>query len=128
MITLVNVRDWLAALLTGTIVQAGFIDATLDTCIGVYQRETGKWNQAIGAASTYQQFDGKLLIHWGKDVRDCETKAATVFSLLLANRKSTISTHKLVDIRLDRAPINIGRDERGVFESIVTFTIIYETE
>lgn len=126
MLTISNVRDWLASLLPGTNLYAGSIDANQNQCIGVYQRE-GTWNQAIGAPSTYQQINIKLLVHWGTSILDCETKSSALFDLLLANRKSTINNQPLIDIQV-RPPTNIGRDDRGVFEAIVICTIIYETE
>lgn len=125
MLTVSNIRDWLAALLPGDLVYAGFIDANQTHCIGVYQRDAGDWVQAIGEDSTYQRFECKLLIHWGADIRDCEAKAEAVFNLLKANRKSTISTHQLAGIRLARPPIDVGRDANGIFESIVLCTIMY---
>ena len=125
MLTTSNIRDWLASLLPTDRIYAGSIDANQAQCIGVYQRDTGKWNQAIGAASTYQKFEGKLLIHWGQDIRICETKAAAVFQLLANNRKTTIATHPLADITLARPPIDVGRDSSGIWESVITFTVIY---
>lgn len=126
MLSLSNVRDWLSSLLPGTTIYAGFIDANQNQCIGVSQRD-GSWNQAIGAPSTYQQINIKLLVHWGTDIRSCEKKAAAVFDALLANRKSTINNLPLIDVKV-QPPNSIGRDERGIFESIVLSTIIYETE
>lgn len=131
MLTVNSVRDWLAAKLPTTTISAGFIDANLVQCLGVYQRDAGGWNQAIGAPSTYQSFYGKILVHWSKDVRDCTAKAAAVFALLRlqANRKSTIDGHTLVDIRMERSPVSLGRDANGIWEAVVIFTIIYkETE
>lgn len=124
MLAITNVRDWLSSLLPGTTIYAGSIDANQNQCIGVYQRD-GVWNQAIGAPSTYQQINIKLLVHWGTGISDCETRAAALFETLLANRKSTINNQPLIDIQV-KPPINIGRDDRGVFESIVLCTIIYE--
>lgn len=128
MLTVNSVRDWLATKLPTTTISAGFVDANLVQCLGVYQRDTGGWNQAIGAPSTYQSFYGKILVHWGKDVRDCTTKASAVFDILRlqANRKSTINGHALVDIRMERPPIPLGRDANGIWEAVVIYTIIYE--
>ena len=126
--TLSSIGDWLAGLMPGTAIYTGSIDANKTQCIGVYQRpDPANWNQAIGAPSTYQQTEVKFLVHWGTGIRDCETKALDLFNLLLANRTSTINNRKLINI-LTRAPVNIGRDEKGVFESIVICTIFYETE
>jgi hypothetical protein len=128
MLTVNNVRDWLATLLPTDTIYAGFIDAKTEQCLGVYQRDTGGWNQAIGAPSTYQRFYCKVLVHWGKDIRDCTQKAAAVFDLIHTNRKGMIDGHQLIDIQAERPPIQLGRDESMIWESIVVFTIIYETE
>ena len=126
MLTVNSVRDWLAAKLPATTIFAGSIDANLVQCLGVYQRDAGGWNQAIGAPSTYQSFYGKILVHWGKDVRNCTAEAAAAFALLQANRKSTIDSHALIDIRMERPPVSLGRDSDGIWEAVVIFTIIYE--
>ena len=128
MLTVDKVRDMLAAILPTDTIYAGFIDANQPQCLGVYQRDSGGWNQAIGTDSTYQVFFGKVLVHWGKDIRACSQKVSEIFDLLLTNRKSTINNHKLVDIRMERSPIQLGRDDNGIWESVVVFTIIYEWE
>jgi len=122
MLTVKAVRDWLATLFPSDTVLAGFLDANLNQCLAVYQRDTGVWNQAIGGNSTYQRFYGKVLVHWGTASDVCEAKADTVFNTILANRS------QYAGITMDRPPVLIGRDNRGIFEAVVIFTIIYETE
>jgi len=122
MLTLKNARDWLATLFLTDFVSAGFLDANRTQCLAVYQRDTGGWNQAIGSESTYQRFYGKVLVHWGSTEDVCDAKALAVFNTIKANRSHYI------DVQMERPPFGIGRDDNGIFEAIVLFTIIYEME
>lgn len=122
LLTVKDVRDWLAGLFTADTVLAGFLDANLTQCLSVYQRDTGDWNQAIGGSSTYQRFHAKVLVHWGTTSNACEVKATAVFNAILANRSH------YAGINMDRPPVLLGRDSKGIFEAVVIFTIIYGTE
>lgn len=127
MMTVTAIADWLAGLLSGVTVYAGFINANEAQCVGVYARDAGERLQAIGGEMPYQMFPCKLLVHWSKNISACETEAQLIQSTLLANRKSTIDGHALVDIRLEKPePINVGRDSNGIWESVIPMTIIYE--
>lgn len=125
--TLNAIADWLAGLLSGVTVYCGFINANDEQCIGVYDRDTGIRLQAIGGEMPYQNYPCKVLVHWSKNISTCETQAQLIQSTLLANRKSTINGHALVDIQLEKPnPVNVGRDNNGIWESVIPMTIIYE--
>ena len=128
MLTVDQVRDWLAALFPDDLVFAGFIDGNEPMCMGVYQRDAGRWNQAISQDSTYQAFPVKVLLQWGKDVRGCTAKADAVFKKIRANRKGVIGTSKIFDIQMGNPVVILGRNDNGIWEAIVTFTILYEME
>lgn len=127
MLTLTEIADWLAGLMTGATVYCGFIDANDLQCIGVYDRDTGTRRQTIGQESAFQNYSCKVLVHWSKNITTCETEAQLIYTTLLANRKSSINGHALIDIQMERPkPINVGRDDNGIWESVIPMTIIYE--
>jgi hypothetical protein len=74
MLTVDQVRDWLASLFPDDLVYAGFIDGNEPNAWALSARG-GRWNQAISQDSTYQAFPAKVLLQWGKDVRGCTVKA-----------------------------------------------------
>lgn len=121
-----TVRDWLASYLTTDTIYAGFVDENIDACLAIYQRDAGAWEQAIGADSTIQTFHGKVLVRWGKDIKSAETKVAAVFDAIRTHRSGTIGTYAISDVLMSRPPINIGRDSRGIWESVIVFIMRYE--
>ena len=127
MMTLNAIADWLAGLLPGVTVYCGSINANDSQCIGVYDRIDAIRKQAIGGEMSHQDYPCRILVHWTKNIASCETQALAIQNILLANRKATIDGHAVIDIQLTRpTPVNLGRDDNGIWESAIPMTIIYE--
>lgn len=65
-LTLLEVADMLAELLSFEDITAGTIDGSLSETIGVYQRGEFVPRECIGIDSSYETARIRLLLHWGK--------------------------------------------------------------
>ena len=123
-LTLLEVADILAELLSFEDITAGTIDASLSETIGVYQRGEFVPRECIGTDSSYETSKLRLLVRWGKNPTTAEAKAAELAELVQALRDMPTASHiiKLADVKAVRA---IGKDEKGVCEYTVDADVIY---
>ena len=123
-LTLLEVADILAELLSFEDITAGTIDASLSETIGVYQRGEFVPRECIGTDSSYETSKLRLLVRWGKNPTTAEAKAAELAELVQALRDMPTASHiiKLADVKAVRS---IGKDEKGVCEYVVDADIIY---
>lgn len=121
---LIEIADMLADNLDFEEITAGCIDGTLEQAIGVYQREEFMPRECIGTESSYETAKIRLLIRWGKNPTEAETKAAEVGGLMQALRDMSTAAHiiKFADLKAVRS---IGKDEKGICEYTVDADIIY---
>lgn len=123
-LTLLEVADMLAELLSFEDITAGTIDGSLSETIGVYQRGDFVPRECIGTAPSYEIAKLRLLVRWGKNPTTAEAKAAELAGLVQALRDMPTSEHiiKFADVKAVRA---IGKDEKGICEYVVDADIIY---
>lgn len=91
--------------------------------ITIYSRQQGRLQPvSIGMPAGYAVKSISLLVHWGKKVTPCEEKAIEVYKEL--NKKETrVIGGRSCWILANRAPVMIGRDEHGFYESVLDFDI-----
>lgn len=123
-LTLLEVADMLAELLSFEDITAGTIDGSLSETIGVYQRGEFVPRECIGTAPSYEIAKLRLLVRWGKNPTTAEAKAAELAELVQALRDMPTESHiiKFADVKAVRA---IGKDEKGVCEYTVDADVIY---
>ena len=123
-LTLLEIADMLAELLSFEDITAGTIDGSLSETIGVYQRGEFVPRECIGTAPSYEIAKLRLLVRWGKNPTTAEAKAAELAELVQALRDMPTGSHiiKFADVKAVRA---IGKDEKGVCEYTVDADVIY---
>ena len=123
-LTLLEVADMLAELLSFEDITAGTIDGSLSETIGVYQRGEFVPRECIGTVPSYEIAKLRLLVRWGKNPTTAEAKAAELAELVQALRDMPTGLHiiKFADVKAVRA---IGKDEKGVCEYTVDADVIY---
>ena len=123
-LTLLEIADMLAENMDFENITPGCIDASLEQTIGVYQREEFVPRECIGTDSSYETDKVRLLIRWGKNPTEAESKAAELGRLMQALRDIPTAKHiiKFADVKAVRS---IGKDEKGICEYIVDADIIY---
>lgn len=123
-LTLLEVTDLLADILDFENVTAGTIDTALTETIGVYQRADFTPRECVGTDSSYETAKLRVLIRWGTNPTNAESKAVEVAGILRALRDMPTASHiiKFADVKAVRA---IGKDKKGVCEYVVDADIIY---
>lgn len=103
---------------------AGFIDKNKTHAIGVYTRPNGLMQpRSIGSLSSYGVKSISLLIRWGKSSTECEA-----FSMQIYQKLQNVSAYEEIGdsrcwIVASSLPVLLGRDDNGVFESVLDFNI-----
>lgn len=120
---------WLKAKFPGTGIYNGFLPKNNSQCVGVYLKERGARNLAIGGPSctSYSTLPLSLLIHWGQDSDACEQEADTIYSTMEAASGETAGGHRIIQFDLvDPCPVNVDRDSNNICEMVIRVNIMYE--
>lgn len=128
MMTLLNIADMLADILSFEDVYAGNLDGNLKCAIGVYnsKQSTDKQICLGGKAQTKTNYKHiSILIHWTDNPTACEEKAEVISDLLSDIRDYSISGNIIKFIQV-KDPQDVGKDDKGICEFVVEATIIYE--
>lgn len=130
MITTKQFRDWLKSNLSdyGEWCGMGKMDTTKSKAICVYpSRNSEQPNFIVGGepAVGYYNRTFQLLIRWGKDFGESETKVNEVYKSLM-NTISDVSGHKILIIPQQKEPIFLGADDKGIYEYTLFVKIFYE--
>ena len=123
-LTLLEIADLLADILVFEDITAGGIDCAHEQTIGVYQREEFVPRECIGTDSSFESTKVRLLIRWGNNPSEAETKAAEVSGIVRAFRDIPTTAHiiRFADVKAVRF---IGKDEKGICEYVVDADMIY---
>lgn len=124
-LTLLEIADLTAELLSFEDVTACAVDASLSQTIGVYQREQFVPRECVGGAEpSYQTARLRFLVRWSSSPTAAEAKAAEVAELLssLSNMETSAHIIRFADVKAVRS---IGKDEKGVCEYVVDADMIY---
>lgn len=123
-LTLLEIVEMLADILDFGDITAGAVDTALEQTIGVYQRGEFVPRECIGTDSSFETAKIRLLVRWGNNPTQAETKAAEIGGIIQALRDMPTTAHiiKFADVKAVRS---IGKDEKGICEYVVDADIIY---
>ncbi len=127
-----DVRDYIAGLgiADNTNVYCGKLDDKKNKSIGVYNNNKQRPVQmAVGGLnnSSYRVKSVSILIHWNTSVRDAEKTAEQLYNMLRDMNHITINDTKVFFTKmLVDEPVDVGTDDKGIFESVIELDIYYE--
>lgn len=97
-----------------------FIDKDKDEAIGIYERRSN--SRECYGKSSYNEKNLVILVHWTRSSTSCEEKAQEIAKKL--DRYEFDNGW----VKVDTLPIDVGRDEREIFERTIDITIINKEE
>lgn len=127
-----DVRDYIAGLgiADNNNVYCGKLDNKKDKSIGVYNLNRQRPPQtAVGGLnnSSYRIKSISILVHWNTSVRDTEKAAEQLYNMLRDMNHITINDTKVLFTKmLVDEPVDVGTDDKGIFESVIELDIYYE--
>lgn len=128
MIYLSDIRDWLKSISNAEHYYIGKLDNKQDRSIGVYSlKQSGSPIRSIGTESTYDTVSVSLLIHWNNNAKETEQTARRLFETLYGIKNVEIKEHKIYIIELlTPEPVDVGTDDKGVYEQVIEAKFYYE--
>ena len=130
MLTLGDIRNYLAGLGIADQVYIGQLNNKKDHSIGVYHRKgSGPPVTALGGIenSSYDIRRISLLIHWDKDVNASERTAYELYNKLQNVSSLNIGdTHVNFLILQTPEPEDVGTDDNGVYEYVIWMDFVYQ--
>lgn len=128
MITLANIRDFLKQFDLAEYYYIGKLDNKQDKSLGVYSlKRSEPPTTAIGSESTYDIIGVSLLLHWNNNADETEIAARKLYELLRTVKDVVINDTQIYMIQLLMPePVNIGTDDKGVYERVIELKIYYE--
>ena len=130
MLTLGDIRNYLAGLGIADQVYIGKLNNKKDHSIGVYHRKgSGSPVTALGGIenSSYDIRRISLLIHWDKDVNASERTAYELYNKLQNVSSLNIGdTHVNFLILQTPEPEDVGTDDNGVYEYVIWLEFVYQ--
>lgn len=127
-----DVRDYIAGLgiADNDNVYCGKLDNKKDKSIGVYNLNRQRPPQtAVGGLnnSSYRIKSISILVHWNTSVRDTEKAAEQLYNMLRDTNNKLINDTKLLFTKMQvDGPVDVGTDDKGIFESVIELDIYYE--
>ena len=127
-----DVRDYIAGLgiADNNNVYCGKLDNKKDKSIGVYNLNRQRPPQtAVGGLnnSSYRIKSVSILVHWNKSVRDTEETSEQLYNMLRDTNNKLINDTKLLFTKMQvDGPVDVGTDDKGIFESVIELDIYYE--
>ena len=127
-----DVRDYIAGLgiADNNNVYCGKLDNKKDKSIGVYNLKRQRPLQtAVGGLnnSSYRIKSVSILVHWNKSVRDTEETSEQLYNMLRDTNNKIINDTKLLFTKMQvDGPVDVGTDDKGIFESVIELDIYYE--
>ena len=77
--------------------------------------------------SSYRVKSVSILVHWNTSVRDTEKTAGQLYNMLRDMNHITINDTKVFFTKmLVDEPVDVGTDDKGIFESVIELDIYYE--
>ena len=127
-----DVRDYIAGLgiADNNNVYCGKLGNKKDKSIGVYNLNRQRPPQtAVGGLnnSSYRIKSISILVHWNTSVRDTEKAAEQLYNMLRDTNNKIINDTKLLFTKMQvDGPVDVGTDDKGIFESVIELDIYYE--
>lgn len=130
MLGLSDVREWIKTLGVGEHFYIGKLDNKNEKSIGIYQNKpAGSANIALGGLeqTKTQQKQISILIHWNQYANETEEAAQKLYDNILNITDLTIAGKHINYLRLDvPEPIDVGTDDKGVYERVIWLSLFYE--
>lgn len=108
----------------------GTLDAKKDKSLGVYQLKASRLrNIAVGGVDCTKTGikSVSLLVHWNGNSHETEIAAQNIYNLLANARGVVIGGHSVSYIEMLLVePVDVGTDDRGVFERVIEFNVYYQ--
>lgn len=124
-----DVKDWLKTLNVAEHYYVGKLDNKQDKSLGVYQRDAGRPNIAIGGLknSKYAVKRVSLLLHWNNNAKETEIAAKELYEKILLTDRPIIGDIQVYVISMQTAePQDVGTDDAGIYERVIWMDIYYE--
>lgn len=127
-----DVRDLIAGLgiAADDHVYCGKLDDKKNKSIGVYNNNKQRPVQmAVGGLSnsSYRVKSVSILVRWNTSIRDTEKTAEQLYNMLRNMNHITINDTKVFFTKmLVDEPVDVGTDDKGIFESVIELDIYYE--
>lgn len=128
MITTKDVREFIKTISSAEHYYIGLLNNKPDKAIGIYNlKGSGTQPQAIGGESTYAFKGISILIHWNNNADETERAALSLYEQLRTVKDVVINEHTVYMIELlVPEPVDIGTDEKGIYERVIELKIYYE--
>ena len=128
MITLANIRDFIKSFGFAENYYIGKLDNKKDKSIGVYSLKRSEPPvTALGGESTYDIIGVSLLIHWTNNADETEITARQLYEKLRTVKDVEINNTQIGMIQLlVPEPVDVGTDEKGIYERVIEMKIYYE--
>ena len=132
MLTLDNIRGYIASLgiAEDSNVYIGKLNSKKERSIGVYHRkDSGPPVMALGGYE-YSSYDIRrisLLIHWNKSVQASEQAAYELYEKLKNVSSLSIGDTPINCVILQvPEPVDVGTDDKGVYEYVIWLDFVYQ--
>lgn len=130
MVYLSDMRDWLKTFGIGEHFYIGKLDVKQKKSIGVYQRDNKTpMKMALGGIDNtkHDKKEISILVHWTENANETERKAIELFEKLRAVNDVTIGESHIPFLILQvPEPVDVGTDEKGIYERVIWLDIYYE--
>ena len=124
-----DVKDWLKTLNVAEHYYVGKLDNKKDKSLGVYQREAGRPQIALGGLDNTKHSVKRvsLLLHWNDNAKETEIAAMELYNKLITTDRPTIGDVQVYCIMMLTAePEDVGSDDKGIYERVIWMDIYYE--
>ena len=118
-------KDWLKTVIDSPSYTIGKLDTSKPQTICIYSGlSAGPYRPAVGNASGYGEKTIRILVRWGQNYAAAEAKAQEVYDALSNIIKVEGVTTCIM--RNQSEPVNLGTDDKGVYEFSIDITLYYE--
>ena len=118
--TMLDIADWLTSKISGIEVSNSQINKDADTAVAVYDRTVREQPSSVGTRPGYGTKAVAVLVRWSNSASACEKKAQELLEIFRTAGRPVIADTECFFVA-NRNSIDLGRDEKGIFER--TFTV-----
>ena len=128
MIFLADVKDWLKTVFEADHYYTGKLDNKKNKSIGVYQRSSyAPKRYAVGGFKKYDVKSVSILVHWNNNSKETEKAAFELYEALETQKQIMIHDTKVDFLSMQvPEPIDVGTDDKGIYERVIWIDIYYE--
>lgn len=123
-----KLRDWLKTQISGVDSwSVGKIDGSKDKAVCLYENLTSPAARDVlgGGDNSYYTVNIKILVRFTNNSVSSDTKAREVYETVY-NSKHTLNGKSVWLFCVDENPLNIGTDDKGIYESVINLKAICE--